>query len=232
MMAGNKNTFCVDTSYSSDCLYCYGCNTNASQLFGCVSVKKKSYCILNKQYTKEAYEELVPKIIEHMRKTPYQSPAGSGTGQEWGEGFRIDIAPWAYNETEAQQYFPLDETQAAARSWKWRGKDLKEHLAPTALVSDKLSDASSELTKERFACSQCNKNYKIIQQELDSHRSLGVPLPLFCPDCRHAHRMQKRHPRILWDRSCAQCEKPMQTTYAQERPEIVYCEECYLKEVY
>ncbi len=146
MMGGNKNTFCVDTSYSSDCLYCYSCNTNASQLFGCVSVKKKSYCILNKQYTKEEYEELVPKIIEHMQK------AG-----EWGEGFSIDIAPWAYNETEAQQYFPLDETQAAARGWKWRGKDLKEHLPPTASVPDTLSEASHELTKERFACSHCNK---------------------------------------------------------------------------
>jgi hypothetical protein len=29
----------------------------------------KQYCILNKQYTKEEYEELVPKIIEHMKKT-------------------------------------------------------------------------------------------------------------------------------------------------------------------
>jgi len=27
------------------------------------------YCILNKQYSKEEYEELVPKIIEHMQKT-------------------------------------------------------------------------------------------------------------------------------------------------------------------
>jgi hypothetical protein len=33
-----------------------------------VGLHDKSYCILNKQYTKEEYEELVPKIIEKMMK--------------------------------------------------------------------------------------------------------------------------------------------------------------------
>jgi hypothetical protein len=31
-------------------------------------LKNKSYCILNKQYTKEEYEKLVSKIIEKMMK--------------------------------------------------------------------------------------------------------------------------------------------------------------------
>ena len=41
----------------------------SSNLFGCVGLKSKEYCILNKQYTKEAWEALVPQIIEHMKKT-------------------------------------------------------------------------------------------------------------------------------------------------------------------
>jgi len=28
------------------------------------------------------------------------------------------------------------------------------------------------------------------------------------------------------------CGKDMKSVYAADRPEIVYCEECYLKEVY
>ncbi|MEK9147427.1 MAG: hypothetical protein AAB593_00710 [Patescibacteria group bacterium] len=39
---------------------------NSNNMFGCISLKNKQYCILNKQYTKEEYEELVPKIIKHM----------------------------------------------------------------------------------------------------------------------------------------------------------------------
>ena len=49
------------------------------------SLRNKSYCILNKQYTKEEYEELVPKIIEHMMKPlPRSSTTPSSEGEcEW-----------------------------------------------------------------------------------------------------------------------------------------------------
>ena len=50
----------------SNLRYCLQCQ-NSSNLFGCISLRNKQYCILNKQYTKEEYEVLVPKIIEHMR---------------------------------------------------------------------------------------------------------------------------------------------------------------------
>ena len=48
--------------YTRECFACKYC-------FGCVGLRNKSYCILNKQYTKEEYETLVPRIIAHMRET-------------------------------------------------------------------------------------------------------------------------------------------------------------------
>lgn len=45
-------------------IYCFATKNS----FGCFGLQNKSYCILNKQYTKEEYEVLVPKIIEHMKK--------------------------------------------------------------------------------------------------------------------------------------------------------------------
>ena len=53
---------CSDTYYTYNCHYC-------NHLFGCIGLRNQSYCILNKQYTKEEYEALVPKIIEHMTQT-------------------------------------------------------------------------------------------------------------------------------------------------------------------
>jgi len=61
---------------------------------------------------------------------------------------------------------------------------------------------------------------------------MNVAPPDRCFLCRHAARIAKRNPETLWDRPCMKCSKQIETSYAPERPEIVYCEECYLKEVY
>ena len=61
-MFSHNVTWCTKTIYSDNCF-------NSSDLFWCVWLKNKQYCILNKQYTKEEYNKLVPKIIEHMKKT-------------------------------------------------------------------------------------------------------------------------------------------------------------------
>ncbi|MBI4652772.1 hypothetical protein HY750_00770 [Candidatus Kuenenbacteria bacterium] len=57
---------CSNIEYSNHC-------HSSSNLFGCVGLRHKEYCILNKQYTKEEYEKLVPKIIKHMNEMPYIS---------------------------------------------------------------------------------------------------------------------------------------------------------------
>ena len=44
--------------------YSYNC-FNCSNLFGCISLRNKQYCILNKQYSKQEYEKLALKIREH-----------------------------------------------------------------------------------------------------------------------------------------------------------------------
>jgi len=43
--------------------------------------------------------------------------------------------------------------------------------------------------------------------------------------------MALRNPRKLYERVCDKCGKDMITTYSPERPEVVYCESCYNKEV-
>jgi len=92
---------CYNTRFSSSCWvnssyldYCHLCRAS-EHCFGCISLYRAKYCILNKQYTKEEYEKLVPKIIEHMKK--------SG---EYGEFFPISISPFSYEETPAMDYYP------------------------------------------------------------------------------------------------------------------------------
>ena len=64
------------------------------------------------------------------------------------------------------------------------------------------------------------------------YRKTRLPIPWKHPDVRYDERLALRNPRHLWKRPCGKCGKEMETTYAPERPEIVYCESCYLQEVY
>ena len=51
-----------DNLFLNECDSCFCC-------FACIGLRNKQYCILNKQYTREEYEVLVPRIIEHMMKS-------------------------------------------------------------------------------------------------------------------------------------------------------------------
>ena len=61
---------------------------------------------------------------------------------------------------------------------------------------------------------------------------MGIPIPRKHHDERNKERMELRNPRKLWKRNCAKCMKEIETTYSPNMPNIVYCEACYLAEVY
>lgn len=203
-----------DTAYSFQTFYSESC-------FGCVGLKHKKYCILNKQYSEKEYKELMPKTIEHMRKTG-----------EWGSYFPASLSPFAYNETIAQEFFPLTEKEAVTKKYVWKQPDKKEYQQQTYDIPDSIDDVQDSINNEILACSSCKKNYKIISRELKFYKNFHLPIPTKCPDCRHNERVKRLNPHKLWDRKCDKCGTAIKTTYATDRPEKVYCEKCYLKEVY
>lgn len=202
--------------YSRECHHC-------SDVFGCISLKRKQYCIFNKQYTKEEYEALMPKIIEHMRKT-----------EEWGEYLHPSLSYMGYNETVAAETSPLSKEDVLKRGWQWYDEQEKKeaYMGPAVLIPETIAEVPDSICEEILTCSTTGKPFKIIPQELKFYRAMGLPLPNLCPDQRHKDRMALRNPRKLWSRRCGKCGKGIQTTYSPERPEKVYCEECYLQEVY
>ncbi len=207
-------------SASNDCLYC-SCSFKLKNCFGCTGLKHQEYCILNKKYTKEEYEKLLPEIISHMKKTG-----------EWGEFFPPKISPIGYNDSVAQYYFPLDKSEALEQSFFWNdyqqpklnldsvdGKDLPNHI----------DDLNDEILNKAIKCEKDGKHFKIIAPELKFYRKHNIAPPHICPDCRHFERKAQMNPRILYDGNCAKCKISFKTTYSPDRPEIVYCEKCYLE---
>jgi hypothetical protein len=212
--------------FSANCLdqisalfYCSFC-FHSKNCFGCVGTNRKQYCILNRQYTKDEYEELATKLIEHMQQTG-----------EWGRFFPASLSLYAYNESLAQENYPLSEKEAIALGYRWKQRDEKEYAAATFSPPATIDDVRDDITKALLSCQRCKRNYRITLQELELLRRFRLPLPEACFFCRHDERRQRRNPKKLWKRACAKCRQPITTSYAPDRPEIIECEGCYLQEV-
>jgi len=234
---GSRNLFSVFTHSCQNTNYTYGCQ-NSANLFGCVGLRSQRYCILNKQYTKEEYEALVPKIIQHMNDVPYIDK--KGIIYKYGEFFPAEISPFAYNETIAQEYYPKTKLEIFEVGYRWREPDTKQYtitLQPADLP-DHIKDVQDDILNQVIACEhrgkcneQCMSAFKIIPSELQFYRAMNLALPRLCSNCRHYSRLAQRTPFKLWDRKCAKCGKEIKTSYAPDRKEIIYCESCYNNEV-
>ena len=140
----------------------------------------------------------------------------------------------------------MDEKEAKERGFNWQeqtsgtyGKEtIKEENMP-----ETIEKVTEDILQEILVCKDCKKNFRITQSELDFYKRMNLPLPHKDFECRHQDRMKKRNPRKLWYRSCM-CEKTnhphhldigcpseFETSYSPDRPEIVYCEQCYQQEV-
>lgn len=204
---------CQDIFYSDMCI-------NSHDLFGCANMKRAQYCILNKQYSKEDYFALREKIVEHMRKTG-----------EWGESFPMEISPWAYNETVANDLFPLSKEEVLEQGLKWREEEVMEPGSGPSLP-DSIHDVTDKILKENLVCEKTGRPYNIIPKELKLYRQMVVPLPHFAPETRNEMHMAMRNPIWSWDRECSKCGKEIVTSIAPDKPQSVYCETCFLEEVY
>lgn len=198
--------------------YCELCIGN-KDLFGCIGLKKKQYCILNKQYSEEEYKQLTVKIIEHMKATG-----------EWGEFFPAQCSPFAYNESVVYEYYPLTKEEALKRGLRWRNDDPKEYQPQTVELADDIAARSDDMTTQLLACEVTGKNYKITPQELAFYRANGLAIPRCSPEQRQRDRMQLRNPRTMYERSCERCKQKTMTTYSPNRSESIYCERCYQQE--
>ena len=222
-----------DVSYSDD-VY------NSENIFACAGLRKKSYCIFNKQYTKEEYDVLTEKIKKHMDEMPYLDKKGRVF--KYGEFFPFEIIPFAYNDSVVYEYFPLTKEEILEKRYRYKEPETKNYK-PTILAHQlpPILNADEKVLQEIIQCEhmghcnhKCTTAFRIVQNELNICKILEVPLPKLCPNCRHIERIGILNPPRLYDRKCMNkgCGNEFETSYAPDRPEIIYCEKCYQQEVY
>ena len=206
--AGGEKNYLTKFSFcpvaAPECEYTYAC-FHLKNSFGCDGFHSPGqYYILNKPYTETAYKTARARLIEHMTRTG-----------EYGEFFPGVLSPFAYNESAAQDYLPLTKELAIAQGFLWNE-----------------DDKPAKTTLSEYNCDQCGNPFRMLEQEKILYKKIDVPEPGSCIDCRFKKLRQWKNPRQLYERTCIRCQKAIQTTYAPDRPEQVYCEECYRQLVY
>jgi hypothetical protein len=235
-ISGYHHLFCVFMGYGQDNIYCNFCD-NCKNCFGCVGLRRKEYCILNKQYSKDEYEKKVAEIVSHMQKT-----------EEWGEPFPPNISIFAYNESVAQVYYPKTKEEAQKLGAYWQDNNYEDGFTgdfyqPKDDILDyaKSEEETKKLIGGVIKCENSGRPFKVLPQELSFYIKNNIPIPVIHYSERYKELFALRNPRVLYKRRC-DCEEPghghegrctneFETTYAPDRPEKVYCEECYNKTI-
>lgn len=207
--------YCVDCSNSQ---YLDQCQS-AEDCFGCVGLFKRQYCILNKQYSKEEYEQLKRKIIEKMRERG-----------EYGKFF-----PWAmvyngYNASLAHMYYP-NET---AESVKQKGGKWEEPPASPVqgVSSDQLPDHINEAEEtwigRAIECPRTGRSFKVVKQEFHFYKSHQLPLPRYYPDERNRERYRYMLAVESRQARCFRCQEEITTYYPEDWGyQKIACGQCY-----
>ena len=198
--------------YSSHCFF-------GHNLFGCIGLKQGTYSILNKQYSKDEYFKLREKLVAHMQETG-----------EWGQYFPMKDSPFAYNESVAQEYFPLSRAEVVKIGLRWKEEEVVDESGElSSSVGDRISQVSPDILEQVLCCHESGKVFKIQATELDFYRKMNLPIPREHHDVRHRNRMALRNPRRLNGLNCGECSKSLSSTYSVQ--DSVLCETCYLSAV-
>jgi len=238
----------MNSSYLVDC-------DHANNSFGCISVRKKEYCILNKQYDEKIYNELRGKIISQMSEIPYIDK--KDRIYIYGEFFPSELSPFCYNESIAQEYFPSQKEKAEKMGYSWDNVEEKSYI-PTKNWKDlpnTIEEVNDSILSEIILCQawdkdkksaqdhKCTKAFRITENELIMYKKWNIPLPRKCPNTRYYELSKIRNSIKLWHRTCMcelknhthgteKCAVEFETSYSPDRLEIVYCETCYQQEIY
>jgi hypothetical protein len=233
---------CKDSAYCDNLRGCSDC-------FGCINLQKKQYCILNKQYEKKEYFEMVEKIKKHMDEMPYVDKVGQK--YTYGEFFPSEISPFAYNESLAYEENPLSKDEMISLGYRWKEMESKLYVSTfkSADLPDNIQDVSDDMCDETIECpnlgkfeTRCTKAFRILPDELSFYRQMNLPLPRYCPNCRYHDRLIWKNLFHFYKRECmcdlsghgheGKCSNKFETMYSPDRPEIIYCRDCYQKEIY
>lgn len=211
--------WCDGARYSEYCDQCI----EVDYCFGSVGLRKKKYCILNKQYTEEEYNTLKNKIVEDMKN--------SG---EYGKFPPYSLGLCPYNYSTAQIYFPeVTKEEVIKNGGYWQ--DDNGHVIdgmPTSELPDSISDTDASISKQALICPVTGWRYNISDAEYSFLQRKNIAIPRVHFDVRTKERLQSFAQTKAEDYNCVFCNKDITAYYPKDWDyKKIACEACYQKEV-
>jgi hypothetical protein len=161
--------------------YSLFCVDNVHHCFWCIWLRNAKYCILNKQYMKEEYEELMPRIIEKMQKDG-----------EWGEFFPARYSHFGYNETMNMDVYPLTRSETLKQGFHWSDYEAPFPKVEKTIAAERLPENIEEIPDDilnwAIHCEVSHKPFRIVKPELEFYRKHKLPIPRKHPDERYKDR--------------------------------------------
>lgn len=208
---------CRESAYLDYCENCEYC-------FGCVGLRKKRYCILNKQYSEQAYRETLAQIKSKMRQD-----------NEWAEFFPLSMAYCGYNFSLAHIYFPqtVEEVEGMGGFWQKQPEQTYEGIDGDSLP-DSIDDATDEILQKIIICPETKGRFNIAKHEFEFCKKYGIPLPNRYPDYRTVQRFKPMAEMMTatGDGACFFCGKNIKHSYpAGWNYKKIACAECYREKI-
>ncbi len=215
----NYSIWCDGARYSEYCDECL----EIDYCFGCISLRKKKYCILNKQYTKEEYEVLKSKIISDMKEKG-----------EYGKFPPYSLGLCPYNFSTAAIYFPeVTREYVLEKGGYWdEGEGVKVEGMNTKDIPESIEAIDVSICKQPLVCPVTGWRYNISEAELSFLKKMQIAIPRVHFDVRTKERLITTSPSKSEFYNCFYCNKNINAFYPKSWGyEKIACESCYLKEI-
>jgi len=163
-----------------------------------------------------------------MYLMPYKDTRGIVYG--YGEFFPAEISMHPYNQTLAQNFFPLTKEQILSSGFYYR-EEQKSEFAITlssSQIPDHIKDASDSILQDVIECISCARGFRMIRNEFAFLREMNLLLPRECPQCRIRKKFAKwiKHMEV-YNRSCSRCGATFQSEYSEDAVSNILCLDCH-----
>ena len=204
------------SEYLDLCIECEYC-------FGCVGLKKKKYCILNKQYTKEEYEKLSEKIITDMKERV-----------EYGKFLPYSMSAGPFNFSTSFFYFPETKKEDILKLGGYWEDINESHIEgmPTSELPDSINDVPDSICSQALICPETGWRFNIAKNELIFYKQNNIPLPRQHFDVRIKSNMKYTTVLQAYPYKCFYCQKDINAYYPPEWGyQKIACEDCYKQNI-
>lgn len=216
----NGNKDCTDLTVCFESENCYNCihsplNYNSNFLYQTDQTSESEFCA----YSKNLKNCFGCAYLSNKQFYILNKPYGE-------QDYLLKIAEIKKELMQAGRYnlLPYFTTQYELNRLKTETDSvIQSSLPDNSLTQSFMSTLASLVCKNP----NCKKPFKVIDAEQKFYQKKGLPMPDFCPACRHQQRMALRAERKLYGRKCDKCQQDMLTTYPPEATYKIYCQKCF-----